>query len=191
MSRNVPRAFSPRQSGFSTELLWLVRDLNEFEVEGTFVAYHHLERIWKWSMSRRRPPRVCVPLAYWPASGDLRVENLLASYAPDGVLRNLSFHIKSGERIGIELFDALASSPELLSGTLGRNIDPFEQDDATLNDALRAAGMTSLQNGTNAEGKLTLDSFISGAGDNLSIGQRQILALARAISFFEGKWTVL
>jgi len=72
--------------------------------------------------------------------------------------------------------------PELLSGTLRRNLDPFEQyDDATLNDALSAAGMTSLQNVMNGEGKITLDTFISGAGDNLSIGQRQILALARAI----------
>lgn len=50
-----------------------------------------------------------------------------------------------------------------------------------LNDALRAAGMTSLQAETSAEGNITLDTFISGAGDNLSIGQRQILALARAI----------
>lgn len=43
------------------------------------------------------------PPAYWPASGDLRVENLCARYSPDGpeVLHNLSFHIKSGERIGV------------------------------------------------------------------------------------------
>ena len=36
--------------------------------------------------------------------------------------------------------------PELLSGTLRRNLDPFGQhDDATLNDSLRAAGLFSLQ----------------------------------------------
>ena len=43
------------------------------------------------------------PPAYWPASGDLRVENLSARYSPDGptVLRNVTFHVKAGERVGI------------------------------------------------------------------------------------------
>ncbi|KDR83119.1 hypothetical protein GALMADRAFT_238944 [Galerina marginata CBS 339.88] len=84
--------------------------------------------------------------------------------------------------------DALRSSitiipqmPELLSGTLRRNLDPFEQhDDATLNSALRAAGLFSLQLETD-EARLTLDSEISSGGNNLSVGQRQIIALARAI----------
>jgi ABC-type multidrug transport system fused ATPase/permease subunit len=71
--------------------------------------------------------------------------------------------------------------PELLSGTLRRNLDPFEQyDDATLNDALRAAGLYSLENETD-EGRINLDTAISGGGSNFSVGQRQILALARAI----------
>jgi ABC-type multidrug transport system fused ATPase/permease subunit len=71
--------------------------------------------------------------------------------------------------------------PELLSGTLRRNLDPFEQhDDATLNAALRAAGLFSLQTETD-EARLTLDSDISGGGNNLSVGQRQIIALARAM----------
>lgn len=71
--------------------------------------------------------------------------------------------------------------PELLAGSLRQNLDPFEQyDDATLNDALRAAGLFSLQ-GEIDEGRITLDSSISAGGGNLSVGQRQILALARAI----------
>ena len=60
------------------------------------------------------------PPAYWPASGDLRVENLSARYSTvnynlclhvylsnhrlqDGpeVLHDLNFQIKSGERVGI------------------------------------------------------------------------------------------
>jgi len=60
-------------------------------------------------------------------------------------------------------------------------LDPFEQhDDATLNAALRAAGLFSLQS-EDDEARLTLDSDISGGGTNLSVGQRQIIALARAI----------
>ncbi|KAF9480291.1 multidrug resistance-associated ABC transporter [Pholiota conissans] len=71
--------------------------------------------------------------------------------------------------------------PELLSGTLRRNLDPFDQhDDLTLNNALRASGLFSLQDETD-EARLTLDSDISSGGNNLSVGQRQIIALARAI----------
>ena len=71
--------------------------------------------------------------------------------------------------------------PELLSDTLRGNLDPFDQcDDATLNDALRAAGLFSVQ-GEDDDGRITLDTAISSGGGNLSIGQRQILALARAI----------
>ncbi|KAL0569937.1 hypothetical protein V5O48_012021, partial [Marasmius crinis-equi] len=70
--------------------------------------------------------------------------------------------------------------PELLSGTLRQNLDPFDQhDDAVLHYALQAAGLYSLQ-GTEDASRLTLDSTISSAGSNLSVGQRQILALARA-----------
>ena len=53
-------------------------------------------------------------------------------------------------------------------------------DDAVLNDALRAAGLFSLQS-EDDEGRITLDSQISSGGSNPSVGQRQILALARAI----------
>ena len=71
--------------------------------------------------------------------------------------------------------------PELLAGTLRQNLDPFgEHDDAVLNDALRSAGLFSVQSETD-QSRITLDSEIAGGGANLSVGQRQILALARAI----------
>ena len=60
-------------------------------------------------------------------------------------------------------------------------MDPFDQhDDATLNDALRDAGLFSLQEELE-EARLTLDSNVASGGGNLSVGQRQIFALARAI----------
>lgn len=74
--------------------------------------------------------------------------------------------------------------PELLAGTLRQNLDPFEQyDDAALNDALRASGLKLLQSElVEEEGeRITLDTVIAAGGGNLSVGQRQILALARAI----------
>lgn len=71
--------------------------------------------------------------------------------------------------------------PELLSGTLRQNLDLFDQhDDAVLYDALRAAGLFSVQD-ESEEARLTLDSVIASGGGNLSVGQRQILALARAM----------
>lgn len=84
--------------------------------------------------------------------------------------------------------DALRSSitiipqvPELLAGSLRQNLDPFDQyEDAILNDALRASGLNSLQNDME-DGKITLDTAVAAGGGNLSVGQRQIMALARAI----------
>lgn len=76
------------------------------------------------------------------------------------------------------------SQPELLSGTLRQNLDPFDQyDDATLNSALRSSGLHSLHdpNDTDQSTRFTLDTQVASGGSNLSVGQRQILALARAI----------
>ncbi|KAJ3511583.1 hypothetical protein NLJ89_g4015 [Agrocybe chaxingu] len=208
---------------FCTLMLWWVRFLNSLEVEANslerILAYLEIEH-----EHEQKPRASGNPPAAWPASGDLRVDNLSAQYSQNGpkVLHELSFHIASGERIGIVgrtgsgkssltlsllrciitegsvYYDGLLTDdvnldilrnnitiipqiPELLSGTLRRNLDPFEQhDDATLNDALRAAGLFSLQEEL-GEPRLTLDSNIAMGGGNLSVGQRQILALARAM----------
>ena len=61
-------------------------------------------------------------------------------------------------------------------------MDPFSQwEDAILNDALAAAGLFTLQSTKDESDRLSLDSFIASGGGNLSIGQRQIIALARAV----------
>ncbi|KAF7339970.1 ATP-binding cassette transporter [Mycena venus] len=207
--------------GFSGMILWWVRVLNDFEIQG-----NSLERIRGYIDIEQepKPTSAGIPPAYWPASGKLSVEKLSAKYSADGpkVLHDISFNIQSGERVGVVgrtgsgkssltlallrcIFtegtvyydgvptssinlDALRSNvtiipqiPELLTGSLRKNLDLFEQyDDATLNSALRAAGLFALQNEMD-EGRITLDSEISAGGSNLSVGQRQILALARAI----------
>ncbi|KAI0260155.1 hypothetical protein BC834DRAFT_925973 [Gloeopeniophorella convolvens] len=224
------QSYLPSDTGFSLTMaghglqrviVWLVRAFNEFEVSG-----NSLERMKSYIDIEQEPKSTesGKPPAYWPSSGDLRVEKLCARYSPDGpeVLHNLSFHIKSGERVGIVgrtgsgkssltlsllrciitegdvYYDniltkdinlhALRSNvtiipqmPELLSGTLRENLDPFSQfDDVTLNGALRAAGLFSLLKDGD-EARITLDSQVANGGGNLSVGQRQILALARAL----------
>ncbi|KAF7377837.1 hypothetical protein MSAN_00207200 [Mycena sanguinolenta] len=207
--------------GFSGGIMNWVHWWNQFEVQS-----NSLERVKQYieieQEPRARPEGV--PPAYWPASGSISVENLSAQYSLDGptVLRDISFSIKSGERVGIVgrtgsgkssltlallrciftngnvYYDGLSTGalnldalrknvtiipqiPELLTGSLRYNLDPFAQsDDAVLNNALRAAGLSALQEEMEG-GKLTLDSEISAGGKNLSVGQRQIIALARAI----------
>ncbi|KAF4617819.1 hypothetical protein D9613_006245 [Agrocybe pediades] len=206
---------------FCSYIFWFIRIFNLLEVES-----NSLERINDYINIDHEPKATEAgkPPAAWPTSGDLRAENLSARYSKLGpkVLHDVSFHIKSGERVGIvgrtgsgkssltlallrciitegSVFfdgvdtsqvnlDALRSSmtiipqvPELISGTLRQNLDPFNQnDDLTLNQALRSAGLFSLQQEL-GESRLTLDSKISGGGGNLSVGQRQIIALARAM----------
>ncbi|KAJ7657330.1 hypothetical protein DFH06DRAFT_1297973 [Mycena polygramma] len=218
---------------FTQVLLWVVKLLTPFAHRAR-LTFSSLERIQAYIDIEHEKPATDSgkPPAYWPASGELRVEGLSARYSNGGpkVLHDISFHIKAGERVSIgeldvllnlgrtgsgkssltlsllrciptegsvmydgletsELnLDALRSSitiipqvPELLSGTLRANLDPFGQyDDAELNDSLRAAGLFALQDEMD-EGRITLDSAISTGGSNLSIGQRQIFALARAI----------
>lgn len=80
----------------------------------------------------------------------------------------------------MHLLRPVPQQPELLSGTIRENLDPFgEYDDATLNDALRASGLYNVQ--SEIASRITLDTAVSSGGSNFSLGQRQILALARAI----------
>ncbi|GJE86639.1 multidrug resistance-associated ABC transporter [Phanerochaete sordida] len=207
--------------GLSDLILVVIRLFNNLEVNS-----NSLERIKQYLDIEHEPESTSdgTPPAYWPSSGDVRVEGLSARYSPDGpkVLQDISFHVKPGQRVGVvgrtgsgkstltlallrciytegrvtldgldtasANLDALRSHitiipqvPELLSGTLRHNLDVFAQhDDATLHGALRAAGLFRLHASADAR-RLTLDTDVASAGANLSVGQRQIVALARAI----------
>lgn len=82
----------------------------------------------------------------------------------------------------------------LFSGTVRSNLDPFSQhDDAELWDALRRAHIVTHSEDAkdvNASGEaptvvtgsqINLDTSIDAEGANLSVGQRSLLSLARAL----------
>ncbi|KAF7296041.1 p-loop containing nucleoside triphosphate hydrolase protein [Mycena kentingensis (nom. inval.)] len=208
--------------GYSIMVLLWVRYFNTVELDG-----NSLERILEFVNieQQKNPEEAVVPQpAYWPASGSIIARDLTAKYSVNGVevLRQISFEIKSGERVavvgrtgsgksslilallrcilteGTVLYDGIDTKtldldvlrsnitivpqvPDLLCGTLRHNLDPFsEYDDAVLNNALRSAGLSALQD-ENSETQLSLDTEISGGGGNISFGERQIIALARAI----------
>jgi ABC-type multidrug transport system fused ATPase/permease subunit len=72
--------------------------------------------------------------------------------------------------------------PDLLAGTLRENLDPFgEYEDAVLNEALRSAGLFNVQHEVHEDEKIGLDSEVKAGGSNFSQGQKQIIALARAV----------
>jgi ABC-type multidrug transport system fused ATPase/permease subunit len=79
----------------------------------------------------------------------------------------------------------IPQNPELLEGSLRENLDPLrEHDDAELNAVLKASGLTQygIEEGkdTNSH-RVALDTRVEGSGSNFSQGQRQIIALARAL----------
>ncbi|BEJ16010.1 hypothetical protein CspHIS471_0506150 [Cutaneotrichosporon sp. HIS471] len=210
---------------FAGTILWWVRMLNDMEVQGNSV-----ERIEDYLSIDQEPKyqsQLATPAA-WPSSGEVVFEGLSAKYSEDGptVLDNLTFTVKSGEKVGIvgrtgsgkstlalallrmlpttgtvlidgkktdkiNLHDLrsnvtiIPQDPILLSGTLRFNLDPFgERQDAELNDALDRSGLRAVArapSGGATPMRITLDTRIAAGGSNLSQGQRQLVALARAL----------
>lgn len=83
----------------------------------------------------------------------------------------------------------IPQDPTMSSGTVRLNIDPYgEHEDAVLYAALKSSGLTGLQEAAAGDGTTTpgghainLDTPITAGGENLSSGQRQLVALARGL----------
>ncbi|KAH7568509.1 hypothetical protein JRO89_XS06G0008600 [Xanthoceras sorbifolium] len=77
-----------------------------------------------------------------------------------------------------KVLSIIPQSPVLFSGTVRFNLDPFsEHNDADLWEALERAHLKDVIR-KNSSG---LDAEVSEGGENFSVGQRQLLSLARAL----------
>ncbi|XP_025836971.1 probable multidrug resistance-associated protein lethal(2)03659 [Agrilus planipennis] len=176
------------------------------------LQYYHLEKEGPFeSLPTKKPPQD------WPQMGRIVFKNLTLRYAPDEppVLRNLSFEIQAGEKVGIvgrtgagksSLISALfrlaptegsmaidgietediglhdlrtkisiiPQEPVLFSASVRYNLDPFNKsDDKALWKALEDVELK--------DAVKSLDQEITEGGTNFSVGQRQLVCLARAI----------
>lgn len=72
----------------------------------------------------------------------------------------------------------IPQDPTLFQGTIRSNLDPFEEHtDLELSAALRQSGLVD----ETTASAITLDSAVEEEGLNFSLGQRQLMALARAL----------
>ncbi|XP_067129909.1 ATP-binding cassette sub-family C member 4-like [Centruroides vittatus] len=164
------------------------------------------------SLPEKRPP------ADWPQKGEIRFDNVSLQYSKgkNMVLKNLTFRIRSGEKIGIvgrtgagkssiiaSLFrmtepmgtitidgvdtkeiglrdlrskiSIIPQDPMLFTGPLRRNIDPFnEYSEETLWKVIEEVQLISKLPGG-------LDTHLTEGGRNFSVGERQLICLARTI----------
>ncbi|KAI9198325.1 hypothetical protein LWI28_013908 [Acer negundo] len=77
-----------------------------------------------------------------------------------------------------KVLSIIPQSPVLFSGTVSFNLDPFsEHNDADLWEALERAHLKDVIR----KNSCGLDAEVSEGGENFSVGQRQLLSLARAL----------
>ncbi|KAG6847482.1 hypothetical protein H0H93_007846, partial [Arthromyces matolae] len=159
------------------------------------------------------------PVASWPSQGRISFSDVDLAYR-EGlplVLKNVTFEVKPGEKVGIvgrtgavrtvELqsgkveidgqdissigLDVLRSRMALVPqdssmflGTLRDNLDPqCSKTDAELISMLQRAWLLP-PDGTSdpvAEAKFSLNSAVGDEGSNFSVGEKQLLALCRAL----------
>uniref|UniRef100_A0A915DK60 Multidrug resistance-associated protein 1 n=1 Tax=Ditylenchus dipsaci TaxID=166011 RepID=A0A915DK60_9BILA len=210
-----------RDNGVTQTLNWAVRMTSELEANIVSVERINEYSVTPTEASLDTNPEVRLSKE-WPSQGEVILENLELRYRPDLelVLKGVSAHIKSQEKIGIIgrtgagkssltlalfrlvepsagkiLIDGLDISklglrdlrsrltivpqdPVLFSGTLRSNLDPFSSynDDAIW----KVLQLTSMDTYVTSLPE-RLEHKVNEGGENLSVGQRQLICLARAL----------
>ncbi|XP_067119333.1 ATP-binding cassette sub-family C member 4-like [Centruroides vittatus] len=199
---------------------WLVRQKSEIDYQMNSVSrilnYSKLNSEAAYESSPDKQP----PFE-WPERGEIKYDNVSLRYSKDKseVLKELTFHIYPGEKIGIvgrtgagkssviaALFrlieptgkitidgintkdiglrdlrskmSIIPQDPVLFTGPLRRNIDPFnEYSEERLWQVIEEVQLKQVV------GKLPggLDTILMEGGRNFSVGQRQLICLARAV----------
>ncbi|KAL3100076.1 hypothetical protein niasHT_022904 [Heterodera trifolii] len=183
-------------------LAFLVRNANDFELSVISVErileYMKCPQEAHWhSRPGEGPPKD------WPDKGEIRLQNFSCRYRPelDLSLRSINAGIRPQEKaaegrilidqmdiahIGLQelrsrltlAFWIIPQDPVLFSGTLRFNLDPFDTySDNELWAALEHVHMKEFVQMQRDK----LSHQIAEGGENISVGQRQLLCLARAI----------
>jgi ATP-binding cassette subfamily C (CFTR/MRP) protein 1 len=158
----------------------------------------------------------------WPSAGHIVFDNASMKYREnlDPVLRDLSFEVRPGERVGVcgrtgagkssilvalfriaplyqgrilidnvdiskigvhtlrQQLSIIPQDPVLFQGTLRWNLDPLKRaTDQQLWDVLAESNLKEFVEQRDGQLEMSLDIN----GENLSVGQRQLVCLARAI----------
>ncbi|KAI3644541.1 hypothetical protein MP228_010705 [Amoeboaphelidium protococcarum] len=201
-------------------LNWTVRQ--SCEIETNIVS---VERIVEYTKLKSEAPAIVEthrPPLTWPAKGMVEFRNYSTRYREglDLVLRNLSFIVQAGEKIGIcgrtgagkssmmlalfrlvepvcgQIFidgvditqiglqdlrsklTIIPQDPVLFAGTVRENLDPYlKVNDNELWDALESCHLADHIRSLPEK----LDAVVLQNGENFSIGQRQLICLARAL----------
>ena len=220
--------FTPRIIGIIlTYSLVLQEDMIEFlssfsNFENTMTKMERSLSYTKIISERSQTLTSDLALRDWPSKGEILFENYNVKYRNDTeiVLKNINFHLKPGEHLGIvgrtgsgkstislclfrileafsgkiyidgvdiskvglkKLRESLTIIPQdstLMDGTLRYNIDPVgNYTDKEITEVMKKIGFDYIIS-LNREG---LDQKISENGSNLSIGEKQLICISRAI----------
>ncbi|KAF9308632.1 hypothetical protein BG003_010806, partial [Podila horticola] len=86
---------------FNLSIVWVIRNIAQNEMN-----MNSVERIAEYMDLEEEPAAIIEgsrPPASWPHAGEIVVDRLVLKYAPDtpAVVKNISFKIKAGEKVGI------------------------------------------------------------------------------------------
>ncbi|PIK59583.1 putative ATP-binding cassette sub-family C member 8-like [Apostichopus japonicus] len=198
-------------------------------ISSSVISFAHLEssmtsveRVKTYIDVKTENQNGCKPPKDWPSKGNVLVENVTIKYAEhlDPVLKDVSFEILGGQKIGVcgrtgsgkstltmsllrlliqtkgritidgidietvplqtlrSRISVVPQEPILFNGTIRENIDfDGRLADADIWDILEKVQLKDKI----ARLHTGLDSFISAGGSNFSLGEKQLLCLARTI----------
>ncbi|KAK3822282.1 MAG: P-loop containing nucleoside triphosphate hydrolase protein [Linnemannia elongata] len=207
------------------DMSWVVQCVAAFEnnMNSAERLIHYIKNLPQEPPTATSPHRQPPLSPSWPSEGFLEFKNVTLRYRPDlpPVLRDISFSIQAGHRVGVvgrtgagksSLIQALfllaeldagsqimldgidtqtigtadlrshiaiiPQDPVLFEGTFRYNLDPLERH--TEQELWQVLETSDLKSYVQAQ-EGGLDAVVLAKGENLSVGQRQLVCLSRAL----------